>query len=256
MRWRRAFPIVAVPLLVACSVTLVGTDDTPDAGGDPDATTVPAHEEGSTSDVASETTVRDVTTDDAPVACERPTTPGCPCGTVCASKTCSKGGCNPVVFVTGDAWTGTISGTGATGVARADLHCQEAASKLGRNPVTTFRAWLSETGTSPSSVAFVKSSRPYHLPNGVQVVPSFAQLATGPMLPINRTETNLLLSNAGVWTGTSRTGQPYDDRCNDWATVLATGGFGQTNLATEGWSLAGNADCNDFLHLYCFEQLP
>lgn len=246
----------------ACGVTLVGTDEPPPApDSGPDAPPPIPSSETSTPDVgANDTGTNDdaMAVADALEDCNRATSAGCPCGLLCASKTCTNGACDPLVFVTKGEWSGTIgsNAAGATGPARASFYCQEAASKFGRSPLTVFRAWMSDLPTAPAGTGFVKSSRPYRLPDGVQVAPSFKSFATGLLVPINRTEENAVLPGARVWTGTMWTGQRYDERCGDWATTVGTGGYGSTDANNEGWSLSGNANCTDALHLYCFEQLP
>lgn len=191
-------------------------------------------------------------------ACDKDTTSGCPCGVLCASNRCSKGGCEPLVFVSSATFTGRIAADAVEAMKVADATCASLAIKIPREPKTTFLPWLSgQNGLA----RFTRSSRPYRLSDqGRSVIAtSFAALTNELGHPIDADETGAqLLGAVGVWTGAGRDGNPKTDNCVNWtiSEPSTMGTFGLTDRTTPSWSEHSSAGCDQTYHLYCFEQLP
>lgn len=244
-----------------CGVSLLGTDDSPPVSADGGVEGGGGVEAGA--DVVADTAEAgeaDGSTETPDTGCGAPTTPGCSCGVVCASKTCSRGACDPLVFVGSTMFSPKFGMTGAASVAAADAACETLAAGIQRTPKVPFRAWFSANGVAVSA-RFVKSSRPYRVNDTGRslVATDFRGLADDLKHAINVTENGSVVDGL-VWTGTSRDGTWTGNDCNAWSTNQApsdTGSVGRTSLATASWSRDTEAPCdNNTFHLYCFEQLP
>jgi hypothetical protein len=88
------------------------------------------------------------------------------------------------------------------------------------------------------------------------VATSKAQLGSlgGLAHAIDRDETNALVANDEVWTGT-RAGKFYQLDCNSWNNATFAGGeIGRTNASNGNWTAATGAGCAGARRLYCFEN--
>jgi hypothetical protein len=209
-------------------------------------------------DVLGDATADGGTSSDASLDAE-PDGPSFSCAS-CASKHCqSDGGCDPLVFVTNAAFAGNFAAGTVEGVQRADGFCDSAAAgKLAGK----FLAWMSGANVNPQS-RFTKTTRPYWLPNNTKVADSYEALKTsGPLVPINIDEANVMLPNgARAWTGTTTGGlskaQTCSDGFGDWRSGSAKGMLGETHLTTYQWTDAAEGTCGSVTaHIYCFEQQP
>lgn len=261
-RTSRALAIFCAALFGACGVTLTAPDDTtPEA---PDGAAVESGADGTTVQVdggRDADAPDDGSTDARDAECEAATTTGCACGTVCASMTCSDGGCDPLVFVTLGTFDGNLGVTTVSALAFADSQCQSIAATLVPAPTTTFKAWLG-AATMRVDTRFIQSKRPYRLANAGHsiVATSFAALNADLMRAIDVThDGSMLLSPFEVWTGTDRSGAPTKSDCSGWtaATMSTNGSYGLTNATTTVWTRnSDSGSCGVQRHLYCFEQLP
>jgi hypothetical protein len=138
----------------------------------------------------------------------------------------------------------------------ADLQCHNAATALGG----TWKAWVSDTTTSPSqwAASTSTSSLPYYLlDDTTEVAKSWTALTTMSLdKPINKDEHGNPVMTGLVWTGTHSNGTPTGVNCGNWlvATAQASGTMGSVG-ATDLWSeLAMSQPCTSTAHLYCFQQ--
>ncbi len=206
-------------------------------------------------------------------------TEGCTCGdgSVGCEEDCDEGGDSPLcgadcrrkwlnVFVTQSPSTGMMAGSDA--LKAADQLCQAEAIAAGL-PVGTYRAWLSDAGTSAVARFDVNDDRPYVLARTELVVS--ASLATLVMGSIDRPidhdawgepvagDPDPCAENTQVWTGTGPGGQSSGPYCLDW--TMGTDGFmglvGSFRPDPLGqWSNCATINCNMTARLYCFEQRP
>lgn len=255
--------VICAALFGACGVTLTAPeDDTPSETRDGavvesgmDGTSPPA-DGGTQGDAPA-----DGSADVRDAGCEAATTDGCACGTVCASKVCSDGGCDPLVFVTTQSFAPNFGTTTVTALAVADANCQSIAAQMLPTPTTTFKAWLGAP-TMRVDTRFIRSKRPYRLANAGHtiVATSFDALNADLLRAIDVTpDGSMLLSAFEVWTGTDRSGAPTGSDCAGWTSADMTGSasFGLTNTVTASWTRnSDSGSCGVFRRLYCFEQLP
>ena len=171
-----------------------------------------------------------------------------------------------IVFISSTTSTGDIGS-----VSDADLRCQVLAAQFDGEHATRYRAWLSDTKSSPAS-RFAHgpefANTPYVLRNGIVVAGSFDDLIlAGPTAPITLTETGATLTEAAVWTNTTFDGLPLSetDHCGSWKddTPLSFARFGMNSPGAEGlkswreqriWTSFDDYPCSKAFHLYCFEQ--
>jgi hypothetical protein len=161
------------------------------------------------------------------------------------------------VFVTSTVTTGAIA-TGLLGgnaVQAANQRCQQLANQA--NLGGTFVAWLSVAGSS--AYDRLQDTGPWYLVDRQSLV--FANKAVivtvGPNVPIERDETGkVVAAPIGVWTGTQSNGQVANNTCNNFQSQSSgqNGLMGELDQTTKDWTQAGNENCNQQLHLYCFEQ--
>jgi hypothetical protein len=142
---------------------------------------------------------------------------------------------------------------GATG---ADARCQNLAQAAGLGGM--FRAWLSVSGSSPST-RFTKAVVPYRLLDGTVVADDWNDLTDGTLKhAIDRDEKNALVVAAEVWTGTRTNGTLEAEGCLDFSTgdVFApVASQGITDRAGTQWTAAYLQFCNRTSpRIYCFEQ--
>jgi hypothetical protein len=190
--------------------------------------------------------------DAPPVADTRPVADQAPPsvdGPLCAGGTCKR------VFL-----SSTEMLSGALGIlATSDGRCQALAD--GRAMGGTWRAWLSDSNTSPS-MRFTRPTVPYRLVDGTMVANSFSGLVSGSLMhAIDMFETGVTLlpgAQVEVWTGTTPTGTNAAATCGNWtnsSTGQPNGSVGISDRANAGWTQAYQQFCDrTHVHLYCFEQ--
>ncbi len=163
------------------------------------------------------------------------------------------------VFVTSQVFTGDLGGLDG-----ADAKCQAAAQAV--DLTGTYRAWLSSADASPSD-RFVKTTIPYRLLNGTQVVADWADLTDGSLaVGINVSEVNggpgkgihsCVPDTAPiVWTSTKDAGTPTGGMyaCSEWSSLGGEGSAGLAGSVDFTWTSNCLAECGDEAALYCFEQ--
>jgi uncharacterized protein DUF1554 len=170
-------------------------------------------------------------------------------GSLCGSGTCKR------VFLS----SGAPQPSGRLGgVAAGDIYCQTVADAehLGG----TWRAWLSDTSSSPST-RFRRATVPYRLLDGTAIANDWTSLVSGALqhaIDVDEGSGVLLSrSNFKVWTGTSPNGTYSGEACGDWTSDSAgtTGDVGLTSQSNGQWTNAQQAFCNETgLRVYCFEQ--
>ncbi len=170
-----------------------------------------------------------------------------------------------VVFVTSIPFDGAmntegLSNDGKSGLARADLHCQQLADT--QDLSGTFRAWLSDNNGGDSSSAASRIGgveMEYRMPNGGLIAPSWSYLlANGPLEPITYTEEGKQLNETPVrvWSNTNGQGESLgSDDCAGWTdNGPMTGGRVGITVEGEQWTDANDARlCNGSHRYYCFQ---
>ena len=173
-----------------------------------------------------------------------------------------------LVFVSSLVFDGTIHNAelpedGKSGLALADLHCQQLADGAGL--VGTFYAWLSDNNGIPNhSNAAERMDGPesetsFQMRNGGMVAPSWGALvANGPSKPVVLTEWGMPLADlpVRVWTNTGSEGESLmAPDCNGWTdnTFFSKGASGKTMLGSVWTQAEEDSLCDELLHLYCFQ---
>ncbi|MDQ2652209.1 MAG: DUF1554 domain-containing protein [Chloroflexota bacterium] len=187
-----------------------------------------------------------------------------PDGAACVSGTCSGGICVAAcgrggpctVFLSSSTVQGNLGGLGG-----ADTRCQSLAAAAGL--AGTYRAWLSDATSSPSS-RFVRSSGPYRLVNGVTIAESWVDLTDGSPLQATITVTETGGDHGGntnAWSNTGPDGRallggPGTGHCVNWTSNSngIEGGFGNISNAETWSSVPVTVPCVNYRHLYCFQQ--
>ena len=161
------------------------------------------------------------------------------------------------VFITSAAYQGGQF----QGMIGADQRCRSLAAQAGLANFAGFKAWLSDSTTSPLQRMFNGRGR-YELINGLLVADDWDALLAGELQhPIEVTEKGETNHNS-VWTGTYPDGTtvPGSDHCLDWTSsdVNHWEFWGVGSEITADWTLAdvelNPTDCGNGLALYCFEQ--
>ncbi len=169
-----------------------------------------------------------------------------------------------VVFVTSLTFDGAmntegLSNDGKSGLARADLHCQQLADTQEFPGV--FHAWLSDNNGNENSNAADRiggSNDEYRMPNGGLVATSWsALLENGPANAIEYTEVGELVADppARVWSNTTPNGESLGAAdCLGWtaSSQVDGGSFGRTGADSQ-WTDAGASWCSFEYRLYCFQ---
>jgi hypothetical protein len=185
----------------------------------------------------------------ADVATEPPAcAPGCGVHSVCVQGTCTAGN---RVFVSNATFT-----AGLGGYAGADMKCQSAATAASLGG--TWKAWVSDNGSSPSA-RFTQSSIGYRLLDGSVVAANWGALTGGGLThPIDLDETIKPFQGVSeVWTATQTNGTLSQDGCNSFTTTGYTDPFvfeGLADKTTAAWTSVYQQRCDRSAHLYCFEQ--
>ncbi|MBK8172168.1 MAG: DUF1554 domain-containing protein [Sandaracinaceae bacterium] len=172
----------------------------------------------------------------------------CGARAVCLDSACVVG---KRVFVTSMAFAGNLGG--ASG---ADALCNAAAASGGL--IGTFAAWLGDATTSPS-VRIAHASVPYYRMDGTTpriICDDWSDLVDGIAVAVAMDEMGNPHANAHVWTGANDNGTANGAHCSNW-TSSSTGDSGMHGNASAGATFStwyGPTACNNFAHLYCFEQ--
>ncbi len=153
-----------------------------------------------------------------------------------------------LAFVTSTEYTADFGSA-----AEADVLCGARASAAGLSG--SFRAWLSDSQSSPST-RFSRAEGNYVSVGGTVIAAGWSGLTSGSLKTTLDYDENEEQTTVGLttWTGTAADGTATDDHCNDWS------GSGQATIGDitafgYKWSALPSAgDCTGFRHLYCFEQ--
>ena len=146
------------------------------------------------------------------------------------------------------------------GLDGADLECRKQALAVGLDaPSGKFKAWLSDSNTSPAD-RFWRSSGRYVLITGEVVAESWDDLTDGTLAHgIDRNPDGALFYERPVWTATAPDGQSLGDgnHCQNWSTNDADtfGRIGASGYTDALWSVLDDLIiCGVGAALYCFEQ--
>ena len=158
------------------------------------------------------------------------------------------------VFVTSQSWSGALGG-----VVGADQKCQAAGDAVTALSGKTWKAWISETGSSPLD-RFTKDGKFVRM-DSVQVAGSFDRLFdpyyTQLDAPIALDESGVRVT-AEAWGATQFDGTPYGSTydCAEWTdgTAGASGLTGLSSATSSSWEVGASRTCDQPQHLYCFEQ--
>jgi hypothetical protein len=171
----------------------------------------------------------------------------------CVTPPCGEPGGPCRVFVASTIFSGDFNGLDG-----ANATCQAFADGADLNG--SFRAWLSTSGSSPSTDAtFTKASGPYRLLDGTKIADGWDDLIDGSLqAPINITQAGEELAGQhSVWTGTKADGTAETNNCFGWQSseMDVYGGVGATDQTDDGWTSLGLIACQfPQPKLYCFEQ--
>ncbi len=143
------------------------------------------------------------------------------------------------------------------GIAGADARCVvEAEAARLANP-ERFRAWLSDSKSSPATRFETRGAR-YVLVDGSVIADDWDDLTDGQLShPINAYPDGSE-ANVAVWTSTEASGEAVDtgEFCGDWS--VADDSYGRTGYSPEVdyfWTFADlGLVCFGIAHFYCFED--
>ncbi len=161
------------------------------------------------------------------------------------------------VFVT----SATYQGHQFMGLWGADQRCGSLAAQAGLPNFLGYKAWLSDSTTSPVERMYHGKGR-YELVNGLLVAENWDALVAGELVnPISVTEKSET-HDIGVWTGTNPDGTAAEgaNHCLDWTSNdnAATEFYGISTEITADWTLLdvdfNPTTCSEQAALYCFEQ--
>ncbi len=157
------------------------------------------------------------------------------------------------MFVTSLAYGGDLGG-----LAGADVACDTHAANAGLPG--TYSAWLGAAGI-PAYSRIIDQS--YSRVDGRPVADSVAHLRAANTMqlyhPINRNETNVLVSALQAWTGTLDDGSEFDAHCQSWTVGTGdAGAYGNPQATNATWTYdAGSAPgCEEQRPIYCFQSGP
>jgi hypothetical protein len=150
------------------------------------------------------------------------------------------------VFATLAVWGGNFGGAAA-----ADVVCQNNAASQSLNG--TFRAWVSDSTTSPAARFTQGSGGFFQRLDGTKIADDWADLTDGTLDAAIVPGAN----PPAAWTGTAADGTPLGGTCSNWTSNSAAqnGRRGIPQQTDSQWSATGaDLACNNSLALYCFEQ--
>ena len=168
------------------------------------------------------------------------------------TSTCITG---KIVFITSDTYRGYLDGYSG-----ADTKCQIAAFNAGLSG--TYKAWISDHDSSPSASLWTHSSGPYINTHGDIIANDWSDL-TDNTLTFNKhiqydAGGHDLGASLYAWTGSNANGTPdgAGSYCTDWTSSSsgAKGKQGWNGDNNYGWSDYTKVGCNNYKHLYCFQQ--
>jgi hypothetical protein len=140
-------------------------------------------------------------------------------------------------------------GMAVTSVAEGDAICLRAAtSSASRVKGRTFRAWLSDSSTSPA-MRLVHGQKPYRLVSGAVVAQSWEDLVDGSLRTGVAEDENGSAMTGAVWTNTHADGTAAAP-CADYS---STGTAGSTRSTDAQWTDSPKS-CREQGHVYCFEE--
>jgi hypothetical protein len=153
-----------------------------------------------------------------------------------------------VAFVTSESFGGNLGG-----VAGGDAKCQAAAAAVPALAGKTWKAWLSDATTNPSSS--FSTDGMFVTTTGAVIADSWSDFRDTVLLAPMSTETGTAISTV-VWTGTDANGVRTVDRCNEWTSADGAdfGSQGDSSITSWYWSYASWATCDVRASLYCIEQ--
>jgi len=199
------------------------------------------------------------------------------CLTACLAATCGDGilqegveecddgnvepddGCNAACLVDREVFV-TLAPTEAAalmGIAGADTLCQDEAQLYGLAQPERFRAWLSDSKSSPATRFETRDAR-YVLVDGSVIADDWDDLTDGQLShPINRSADGAEAEHP-IWTSTQTSGEALETPafCGDWS-INGEGGAGVgSSSAVDVWWTDVPFDffCFDIAHLYCFRD--
>jgi len=170
---------------------------------------------------------------------------------------CHECGRTRIVFVTSDFYQGGQF----MGIGGADQRCRSLAAQAGLANFAGYKAWLSDSKTSPKERMYSGRGR-YELVNGLLVADSWEALLAGDLKnPISATEKSELFE-ATVWTGTNPDGTRAEgaDFCLDWTSSSWKNftHYGESSETSPSWTMVASdfnpTDCGSGMPIYCFEQ--
>lgn len=179
-----------------------------------------------------------------------------PCTGICTWK-------GRAVFVTRAMFTGDLGG-----IPGADLKCRAAAENAGLDQPDSFRAWLSDSQSSPLDTFKLKDLQDtpyYRLGNFKGLAKDFSALVSeGLVFAIEYDEHGQIIADNQpfVWTNTGTDGKPANlvTHCKDWtfAGQSSMGLVGLLDHSDDNWTkgLKTFLDCNIPARLYCFQDAP
>lgn len=154
------------------------------------------------------------------------------------------------VFITSTTHTGNLGG-----LAGADAICQARADEAGLGG--TFRAWLSDAGTSARD-RLTHAAVPYVLVDGTRVASNWEDLVDGSLdHRIDLTEIGATVDNPYAWTSTTPSGDKFSvSLCASWNTTQGSlyGGRGLATAVDGRWTNFSLMTCGVASRLYCFQQ--
>ena len=171
-----------------------------------------------------------------------------------------------IAFVTSAAYDGNLVSAAAalpgaphTGIEAGDALCQSHADTAGLTGV--YKAWLSDSSSSPSS-RFTLSDSGYYRLDGATIASDWDDLTDGHIdNQIDITELGQALDqNSRVRTGTEHDGTAgnpaTENYCQDHTNSSGDVSSGLLNTTSSHWSYIGNeaVACSNPYHLYCFQQ--
>ncbi len=151
------------------------------------------------------------------------------------------------VFLTAGTYNGNLGG-----IAGADSKCQTEATNAGYPG--TWRAWISDGTSSPSTRFENKNTSSYFMNQSEQAVAfSWADLTDGAIAK----HIGTFITN--VWTNTTTSGTVLHSSysCNGWtnATTSYNAYYGLSNYADTNWTYNSNTNCSQNHALYCFQTV-
>lgn len=226
------------------TTTTTGAIDDPTSGDE--ATTLVADESTTTTPIDDTTTTSaDTTTTTSADATTTTTTTSDPCedgGEACGVR---------VVFVTSTTYTGDLGSA-----LDADGECAAVAAAAGLPG--SFRAWVSDAGTSPAARLDTSFAGVYQRTDGQPIAVGWSDLTDGALMhPIALDEFGAdVFASPYAWTGTTTDGDPIASHCTGWSTDSAavSGVVGDIHATDDGWTDLDLRTCNLAFRLYCFED--